>query len=100
VSISDIINSNKTLRTENEKLKIRRRTLSLSLSIAGIVVYPLVNMWLAFWVMLGLGAAHDQWPVIPALGFWTTYLIMTGVGTVSGFIHHGNRFAVKEDKEI
>lgn len=98
MSLNSIINSNKSLRTENEKLKIKRKTLGVT--IAGLFIYPLVNLWLAFWVMLGLGAAHDQWPVIPALGFWTTYLIMTGVATVSGFIHHGNRFAVKADKEI
>jgi hypothetical protein len=98
MSFDSIINSNKSLRVENEKLKIKRKTLVVT--IAGLFIYPLVNLWLAFWVMLGLGAAHDQWPAIPALGFWTTYLIATGVATVSGFIHHGNRFAVKADKEI
>lgn len=98
MSLDSIINNNKSLRAENEKLKIKRKTLGTT--IAGLFIYPLINLWLAFWVMLGLGAAHDTWPVIPALGFWTTYLICTAIATLSGFVHHGNRFAVKADKEI
>lgn len=102
MSLEDVIRNindeNKKLTLANEKLKIKRKTLGIT--IAGLFIYPLVNMWLAFWVMLGLGAAHDTWPVIPALGFWTTYLICIAIATLSGFVHHGNRFAVKADKEI
>lgn len=88
----------KNIALAKEKARVKKRTLSLT--IAGLFIYPLVNMWLAFWVMLGLGVAHDQWPAVPALGYWATYLICTAIATVSGFIHHGNRFAVKADKEI
>lgn len=90
--------SMESLLAENKRLKSQKKRLGLT--IAGLFVYPIVNLYLAFWVMLGLGSAHDQWDVIPALGFWTTYLICVAVSTLSGFIHHGNRVAIKTDKEF
>jgi hypothetical protein len=36
----------------------------------------------AFPIMIGLGAAHVVWPVIPALGFWETLLISWGLGAL------------------
>ena len=91
-SVEDI----KKLALENQRLKTQKK--KMSWTIAGMLVYPIVNLYLAFWVMLGLGSAHDQWPQIPALGFWTTYLICVGISTVAGFIHHGNRVAFKKDE--
>lgn len=56
--------------------------------VAGLSVTPMAMMFaiLPAWVvMLALGAAHDQWPVIPALGYWTTYILMLGFGLVNPF---------------
>lgn len=38
----------------------------------------------AIWVMLALGAAHDQWPAVPAFGYWTTFVLLMGLFTVGG----------------
>jgi len=35
-------------------------------------------------LMLALGAAHSIWPVVPALGFWTTWLLLVGLRIVLG----------------
>lgn len=82
--------------TENRKLKLQKK--KLGATAAGFIIFPSINLLGAFWLMLGLGAAHDQWPAIPALGFWTTYLIGTGISVLSGFIHHGNRIAFKKEE--
>lgn len=81
---------------ENRKLKLRRK--KLGVTIAGIFVYPSVAMVNSFFIMLGLGAAHDQWPAIPALGYWTTYLIILAVACISGAIHGGNRIKFKKEE--
>lgn len=81
---------------ENQKLKLRRK--KLGVTIAGIFVYPLVTAVNSFFIMLGLGAAHDQWPTIPALGYWTTYLIAMAVACLSGAIHGGNRIKFKKEE--
>jgi hypothetical protein len=56
--------------------------------VAGLSVTPLALIFavLPAWVvMLALGAAHDQWPVIPALGYWTTYILVLGFGVLNPF---------------
>lgn len=35
-------------------------------------------------MMLAIGAAHSVWPIMPALGFWTTYLLLLGLRIVLG----------------
>lgn len=57
-------------------------------------VLMLLNAWL---VMLALGAAHIEWPTIPALGYWTTYILLLGLGCVSGAIKGGMK--VKTDRD-
>lgn len=81
---------------ENQKLKLRRK--KLGVTIAGIFVYPSVTMVSSLFIMLGLGAAHDQWPAVPALGYWTTYLITMAVACLSGAIHGGNRVKFKKEE--
>lgn len=52
---------------------------------AGISIVPLAMIFAvlpAWMVMLALGAAHDQWSAIPALGYWTTYVLLLGGGIV------------------
>lgn len=61
-------------------------TNAIASSVATALVAPVVLLLAAvpsFFVMLALGAAHDQWPAVPALGFWTTFLILNGLGWVS-----------------
>lgn len=61
-------------------------TNAIASTVAMALVAPIVAVLVAiptFFVMLALGAAHDQWPAIPALGFWTTFLILNGLGWVS-----------------
>ena len=96
MSLDNLINDSKKLREENQKLKLRRK--KLGITIAGIFIYPLVTMASSFFVMLGLGAAHDQWPTIPALGYWTTYLIIMAVAGISGAVHGGNRVKFKKEE--
>lgn len=60
----------------------------LATIVAGLSITPMATIFavLPAWVvMLALGAAHDQWPVIPALGYWTTYLLMLGMGILNPF---------------
>lgn len=55
-------------------------------AVAAALVAPVAAVILvapAFMVMLGLGAAHDTWPAVPALGFWSTFLILNGVAIVA-----------------
>lgn len=35
-------------------------------------------------LMISLSAAHEVWPVIPALGFWATYLLLLGLRILLG----------------
>jgi len=56
--------------------------------VAGISITPAMAIFAvlpAWFVMLALGAAHDQWPVIPALGYWTTYLLLLGFSILNPF---------------
>lgn len=54
-----------------------------ALVIGGLAIAPLVLLFTVVpaWVlMLALGAAHDHWPAIPALGYWTTFILLAGAG--------------------
>lgn len=46
-------------------------------------LWPLVmlafNLHFSLWIMLALGVLHSYWPVIPAFGYWETYLVVTGI---------------------
>lgn len=60
--------------------------------VAGTSIAPLtlILAFLPAWVvMLALGAAHDQWPAIPALGYWTTYILLAGAGFITGLFKKG-----------
>jgi hypothetical protein len=61
---------------------------------ATLTVTALLGAWFA---MLALGAAHDQWPAIPALGYWTTYILLLGIGVVSGTIKGGMKVSTDKD---
>lgn len=50
--------------------------------VGGLSTAPIVLLFTAVpaWVlMLALGSAHDHWPIIPALGYWTTYILLAGL---------------------
>lgn len=54
--------------------------------IFALPVMALVAFWTTWWAMLALGAAHGLWPAIPAMGYWTTYLILVGITGIVGVI--------------
>lgn len=88
-----------TLRVE--KARKRRevaghRLARMGISLLSMLIIAVVGMGGAFMVMLGLGAAHDQWPSVPALGFWSTYLIFMAIGSLSGALKLGNRVSWKD----
>lgn len=57
-----------------------------------------INLATAYVIMLALGVAHDQWPQVPAFGFWATWLLLIGVASFAGAIHGGMRIKqVKQD---
>lgn len=63
---------------------------------SGMVLLALIigagaNLLNAYFVMLALGVAHDQWPVVPAFGFWATWLLVIGVTSLVGAIHTATR---------
>lgn len=58
-----------------------RRFYNLLTIIFAVPIAAAVLFWSAWWVMLGLGAAHGQWPVVPAVDYWTTYLILAGISS-------------------
>lgn len=35
-----------------------------------------ISVPIAFIFMLALGSSHTEWPQVPALGYWTTYIFM------------------------
>ncbi len=51
----------------------------MDMSLAGIAVFFLLSWSYAFIVMLALGAAHSQWPAIPAFGYLTTWILLFGL---------------------
>jgi hypothetical protein len=51
-----------------------------ALAIGLLVMLTIPTGWMA---MLALGAAHAEWPVIPALGFGTTYVIVLALALVA-----------------
>lgn len=61
----------------------------------GFVMLGVLNLLNALLVMLGLGVAHQQWPAVPAFGFWATYLLLCAVSCVAGAVGAGMR--VKTD---
>lgn len=42
------------------------------------------NFLSALWIMLALGVAHSEWPVIPAFGYWPTYVLLAGATSLIG----------------
>lgn len=63
----------------------------------GFSVLAVTALLGAWFVMLALGAANDQWPVIPALGYWTTYILLLGLGVISGTIKGGMKVSTDQD---
>lgn len=56
----------------------------------GTVLVAAISLMEAALLMLALGAAHSVWPIVPALGFGTTYLCLLGLRIVLGtFKQHG-----------
>lgn len=68
--------------------------------IASIFVIPMFTLISGLGVMLGLGAAHDQWPAIPALGYWSTVLILWGIGGITGTMGRGNKTRLKSTDAV
>lgn len=56
---------------------------SVKTSSIGLVSSALFVVIVAWPVMLGLGAAHAQWPVVPAFGYWTTYIVTLAIHLVA-----------------
>jgi hypothetical protein len=63
----------------------------------GFVILTVTALLGAWFVMLALGAANDQWPAIPALGYWTTYILLLGLGVISGTIKGGMKVSTDEN---
>lgn len=63
-----------------------RRFYNMLTIVFALPVVAVVLFWTALWVMVGLGAAHDQWPIVPALGYWATYLILAGLSSVKAVV--------------
>lgn len=84
----------KTVEVNDLKVKSMR----LKLRYGGLAMFVGLNMWVAMWVMLGLGAAHDQWHQVPALGYWTTYLIVMGLAGIASSWHGGLKFRIVNDQ--
>lgn len=72
------------------------RLASYLISAFGFVVLTVTALLGAWFVMLALGAANDQWPAIPALGYWSTCIILLGIGVVSGTIKGGMKVNTDE----
>lgn len=55
----------------------RRRAIRIIIEFVlfDLVTSALVSLVVAYPMMLALGGMHRQWPDIPALGWWTTYII-------------------------
>lgn len=70
-----------TRTTDAERRFWNMLTVAFALPISAVVL-----LWTAWWLMLGLGAAHDVWPQVPALGYWTTYLIAAGLSSMSAVL--------------
>lgn len=49
----------------------------------GILLLVIFCFQFAWFIMLGLGAAHSVWPVIPATGYWATYGMTLALGTLA-----------------
>lgn len=56
----------------------------ISLALGYMIAGFLINLLGAMWLMLGLGVAHGIWPIIPATGYWATYLMLVGLSTLAG----------------
>lgn len=78
------------LRNKMLKESFKRVTFS-------ILLIPAMNLISGFGVMLALGAAHDQWPVIPALGYWTTVVLCWGIGAMSGILGRGHKTKIEAE---
>jgi hypothetical protein len=57
---------------------------AIGVGFLGSVLIAALSMYEAALLMLAVGAAHSVWPVVPALGFWTTYLLLVGLRIVLG----------------
>lgn len=53
---------------------------------AALIAMAILNLLGAWFVMLGLGVAHDLWPQVPATGYWATYLMLCALGTIASAI--------------
>lgn len=63
-------------------------TKELRQALFAVSMLPLLlamNFVTAVFVMLGLGVLHSHWPVIPAFGYWESYLTLALLHIVMRF---------------
>lgn len=66
---------------------------------AGIALLAVTALPSAFLLMLSLGAAHDIWPSIPPLGFWSTWLMLAGLGSIAATLRRSLSLKFGETKK-
>jgi hypothetical protein len=81
-----------TYRSSSEK-----RVEKFLVNFFGFIMLLVLNFLHAWLVMLGLDAANDHWPQVPALGYWATFVILLGLSSIAGSIHGGMRVKLKDD---
>jgi hypothetical protein len=54
--------------------------------IVGFLVAAGLGLVVAWPLMLALGVLHHQWPVVPAWGYWGTYVIYLGASIARGLV--------------
>ena len=70
------------MKTRTTPAAVRDERDSTEDAIAAIIGTLATSFLSAWMVMLGLGAAHSLWPVIPPAGYWTVWLILLGIGSL------------------
>lgn len=86
-----------TLRAREEG-RAKRRELLITAALQ-LVLAPMMAMLSAFIVMLGLGVLHQHFPVVPALGFFETWLALLMVNIVGSAVKTGIKIKPTEEKK-
>lgn len=66
--------------------------------VLGFLALMALNLLHGAIVMVGLEYAHSEWEVVPRIGFWGCFWILTALSSVAGALGTGMRVKLDDER--